>query len=67
VTRGTAAPSGRCYQLPFGGRGTYVMLIKSVSLARERIYPLALLFAGLMLAASSIGVLGYALLVLTGH
>jgi hypothetical protein len=43
------------------------MLMRSASLVRERIYPLALLFAGLMVAVGSIGLLGYGFLALTGH
>jgi hypothetical protein len=43
------------------------MQMRSASLVRERIYPLALLFAGLMVAVGSIGVLGYGLLALMGH
>jgi hypothetical protein len=43
------------------------MLMRNASLVRERIYPLALLFAGLIVAVGSIGVLGYGLLALTGH
>jgi hypothetical protein len=41
--------------------------MRSASLVRERIYPLALLFAGLMVAVGSIGLLGYGFLALTGH
>jgi hypothetical protein len=43
------------------------MQMRSASLVRERIYPLALLFAGLMVAVGSIGLLGYGFLALTGH
>jgi hypothetical protein len=43
------------------------MPMRSASLVRERIYPLALLFAGLMVAVGSIGLLGYGFLALTGH
>jgi hypothetical protein len=43
------------------------MLTKSAYLVRERIYPLALLFVGLVFTFGWIGLLGYGLLVLLGY
>jgi len=43
------------------------MLTRSASLARERIYPLALLFVGLVFVVGWIGLLGYGLLAVMGY
>ena len=43
------------------------MLTRNESLVRERIYPLGLLFVGLVSVVSCIGILGYGLVVLIGY
>lgn len=43
------------------------MLTRSAYLVRDRVYPLALLFAGLVFTVGWIGLLGYGLLSLLGY
>jgi hypothetical protein len=43
------------------------MLTKNASIIGERIYPLALLFVGLVFTCGWIGLLGYGLLALIGY
>lgn len=43
------------------------MLARSVYLVRERIYPITMIFVGLVLTVGWIGLLGYGLFALIGH
>jgi hypothetical protein len=50
-----------------GKKAGYIMLTRNALLVRDRIYPLAQLFVGLVFVVSLIGVLGYGFLVLMGY